>query len=628
MVFKGKQIFIDWLPLWILFSAWSVLSGWILSMLRHLDRSGMAVSYSLFLAAVILCRSQLQCDHARDATRIFRSRHWLPRIWLFLAALAFIGGMAYAPNNYDYLTYRFPRVLNWSWAHGWYWIPTTNERLNYSGAGFEWLMAPAYIVFRSDRLFFLINFISYLFLPGLIFSVFNGLGIRKRISWWWMWILPCGYCFILQAASAGNDSVAAVYGLAALHYLLRTKSSSALKQMVFSSLAIALMTGVKAANLPLVLPWMTLLVFRWNYFKEHCKPLAVGVVFTVAATVSFLPLALLNTHFTGDYAGDPNNGEKMKISNPIVGILANSLQLTKDNLAPPILPRSVDWERQLPPRLKAKLLGDFPRLDLRWGELQMEETAGLGVGIILCLGLFIAEGIRARFAAPGLIAMRSTPAVWVAGATAISLIVYMAKLGSESTARLVAAYYPLLVAAILVLVSLDGTIVRRRLFNRVGIFAMLTALPLVVLSPARPLFPVQVISRLLAQSHLPADMIARFHQVYSVYAARSDAFKELAEAVPPGVRVIGLLQNGDVPEVSLWRPFGSREVIDLTPQDSAQQVKASGIHFIFVSRDALANRYHTTVTLLAAKWSASLVTQKSLTLSAHKGPETWYFLSL
>ncbi len=51
----------------------------------------------------------------------------------------------------------------------------------------EWMMAPPFLLFKTDRLFFLIDFISYLFLPGLIFSVFNGLGIGKRISWWWMW---------------------------------------------------------------------------------------------------------------------------------------------------------------------------------------------------------------------------------------------------------------------------------------------------------------------------------------------------------------------------------------------------------------------------------------------------------
>jgi len=99
-----------------------------------------------------------------------------------LAALAFVGGMTHAPDNYDYLTYRFPRVLYWSWYHAWSWIPTVDQRMNYSATGFEWLMVPLFIVFKTDRLFFLINFIVYLLLPGVVFSIFSHLGISKRIS--------------------------------------------------------------------------------------------------------------------------------------------------------------------------------------------------------------------------------------------------------------------------------------------------------------------------------------------------------------------------------------------------------------------------------------------------------------
>jgi len=560
--------------------------------------------------------------------RSLRFRYLAPRIWLALGVLVFIGGVFHSPNNYDYLTYRFPRLLYWSWGHGWFWIPTVNGRMNYSGTGFEWLMAPLLIVFKTDRLFFLINFISFLLLPGLVFSVFSRLGISKRISWWWMWILPCGYCYILQAASVGNDSFAAVYFLAAIHYLFLTKGASPMRNATLSFLAIALATGAKASNLPLVLPWLLVLYFYRGCLFEKGRPMMLAMVLLIAAAVSFLPTALLNIHFTGDFAGDPNNKGKMKVSDPVSGVLGNTLQLAKDNLEPPLLPRAVDWGPVLPVGLKAYLFRDFPRLSLYWGELEIEEEAGLGLGIVLLAGLFIIWGIRARIAEPGMVAARNREALAVIGAGAIAWLGYMSKMGSESTSRLVAAYYPLLIAGILVLVSLDGRIVHRRIFKWAAVIAMLSALPLVILCPARPLFPSQLVSDIMAKCRVPAEIIARYDRVYSVYATRADAFRELTALVPADEPVIGFLQIGNDPEASLWRPYGTRKVVEVTPNDSMEQVKATGVRFVIVGQDALTVRYHMTVDSLEAQWSGSLVEEKKITLTAHRGPETWYLLHL
>jgi len=596
--------------------------------LGYLNPAGTAFSYSLFLGGLILFRSHLQGNGGRTAWKLLRSRYLAPKIWLLLAVLALVGGMAYSPNNYDYLTYRFPRVLHWSWEHGWNWIPTVNGRMNYSGTGFEWLMAPLFIVFKTDRLFFLINFISYLLLPGVVFSVFSHLGVSKRISWWWMWIVPCGYCYILQAAGVGNDSFATVYFLASLHYLFQPKASSSVKNLTLSCLAIALMTGAKASNLPLILPWLTVVFLQRKYLFEKCRSAMIAPALLVAAAVSFLPMALLNIHYTGDYAGDPHNDGKMKVGNSVSGVLGNAIQLAEGNLAPPLSPRPIDWEPLLPSGLKANLLLDFPRLGLKSGELQIEEGAGLGLGIVLFASLFIVGGVGARIADPGLIVSRNNRALWVVGASAVALLAYMSKMGSEATARLVAAYYPLLIAGILVMVSLDGRIVHRRVFQWGGVIAMLSAIPLMILCPERPLFPAHAVSTILAKNHVPAEIVARYDQVYSVYSARADAFKELTALIPPRERAIGFLQIGNDPEASLWRPFGTRKVVEVTPEDSIEQVKARGIHFAVVGQDALAIRYHTTVAFLVAKWSASLVVEKSIILTAHRGPETWYMLRI
>jgi hypothetical protein len=618
---------LDWLALWILFSAWSSLSGWCLSGLGYLNPAGIIFSYSLFLAALIVFRSRLPRGSGRAGWRMLRSRRMAPRIWLLLTVLALIGGIAYSPANYDYLTYRFSRVLYWSWDQGWSWIPTINHRMNYSGTGFEWLMAPLFILFKTDRLFFLINFISYLFMPGLVFSVFSHLGIGKRISWWWMWILPCGYCYILQAASAGNDSFAAVYFLASLHYLFRVKTSSSVKNPALSCLAIALMTGAKASNLPLVLPWLVVVFLKRRNLWGKGAPAMIAAI-PVAVAISFLPMALLNIHYTGDYTGDPHNASRMRVSDPLSGVVGNSLQLAKDNLLPPLMPRPIDWTPFLPAPLKARLLRDFPPLNLNSGELQIEEHAGPGLGIVLLAGLFIVMGIRARVAGSSLVAVRNNPALAVAGAGLVAGLVYMSKMGSEATSRLLAAYYPLLIAGVLVTFPLDGRMVHRRLFRWLGMIAMLSAVPLVILCPARPLFPTQVVSSLMTTSHVPDAIVARYDRVYSVYAKRSDVLRELIAPIPAGERVVGFLQTGNDAEASLWLPFGTRKIVEVTPEDSREDVKARGIRFVLVSQNALTYHYHTTISFLLAKWSGTVVAEKSIIEMANLGPETWYVISL
>jgi hypothetical protein len=157
---------------------------------------------------------------------------------------------------------------------------------------------------------------------------------------------------------------------------------------------------------------------------------------------------------------------------------------------------------------------------------------------------------------------------------------------------------------------------------------MLTAFPLVILSPARPLFPVHSVGEVMAAGKAPASLLKRYQNVYGVYADRADVYSAFVASIAPDERVIGLLQFGDTPQGSLWRPYGTRKVVEVTPDESAAMLKAQGIHFIVIDADVLTFRYHTTVENLAAKWAGVLVSQRELTLSAQRGPELWYLVRL
>jgi hypothetical protein len=80
---------------------------------------------------------------------------------------------------------------------------------------------PLVALTHSDRWLWITSFICFLLLPGLFFRVFRIAGVRGRVAWTWMWLLPAGYGFILQAGSIANDLPAVVFGLAAVDFAVR-----------------------------------------------------------------------------------------------------------------------------------------------------------------------------------------------------------------------------------------------------------------------------------------------------------------------------------------------------------------------------------------------------------------------
>ncbi len=56
----GSPLGIDWLSLWILFSAWCPLSGWTLSLLGGLNAMGIGISLLVFAVALVFLAKPLE----------------------------------------------------------------------------------------------------------------------------------------------------------------------------------------------------------------------------------------------------------------------------------------------------------------------------------------------------------------------------------------------------------------------------------------------------------------------------------------------------------------------------------------------------------------------------------------
>lgn len=332
---------LNFVRFWILLSAWLVGGGWILSALHQLNRAGYAVVLAFILPVIFLWweKSQpLSPNHLRGWRCKFqqRFRRRAPGLFLMIAALSFLSGCWYPALNYDTSAYRLPRVIHWLWAGQWHWIPAFDPRLNMAGCGMEWLSAPLILFSHTDRLIFLINWLPYLMLPGLIFSVFTRLQVRARVAWWWTWLLSSGWCFALQASSSANDSFATIYILAAVDLALRAREKQSVTDLWLSLLAAALATGVKQTNIPLPALW---LIAAWPARSLFLKtPVRTALVAGSAVLVSIVPISLLNYRHYGtwmplNFASVTTLGHyQLK---PFWGILGNAFCLPVQNLVPP-----------------------------------------------------------------------------------------------------------------------------------------------------------------------------------------------------------------------------------------------------------------------------------------------------
>lgn len=635
--------------LWIWISAFATLAGWTLSALGRLNRAGYAVAFAAFAVFIFIFRKELaggftvhspqsKTRDARWLTRLWtagwrlrtRFRRPLPFCFAALAFLIFLGGAIYPPDNYTGLTYRAGRVLQWLAHDGWFWIHTTDFRMNDRACGVEWLMAPILLVTHSTRPLFLLNFLPFLLLPGLIFSVFTRLGVRPRVARHWMWLLPTGYTFLLQAGSLANDTFPTVYALAAVDFALRVRKSKNTSDVWHSVLAAALLVGAKASNLPLLLPWAILIVTSgaWRVTRRANLPSLVTrhlPLAALAAVVSFLPTAILNVHYLNDWSGLSIERTGMDMKNPVVGVWGNASLLLLDNFTPPLFPFAGWWNQHalsvLPHFLTAPMLANFEPGFLWLGELPTEDWTGLGFGVSLLLAVSVIANFFIRRRRPPS-AFRLPPSALLLVAPWLSLLAFCIKSGMVTPDRLIAPYYPLL-APLLLAGARQSQIVRRAWWRVLAGIVVFFAFVVLVLAPDRPLWPARTVLAKIAARHPENHPVSRALEVYTVYSRRSDPLAGVRDLLPPDITTVGFLGAEDDCDISLWLPLGSRRVEHFLLSDPPSRFREKKVEYAAVGGLNLKLRGVALDDWLE-KTGAEIVGTTNATLKVSEGPQPWY----
>jgi hypothetical protein len=635
------------LEIWLLYAATCSAAGWLFSFFHILNAPAYLVLHIFFFLSIsLLYRSQLKhlfrlrtlhkirarfFPACRSHQHTLSLRRLLPAAFFLLAIIALIGGLLYEPNNHDGLSYRIPRVLHWLTHGSWFWTGTSDTRMDTRSVGFEFLSVPFLALLHTDRLIFLWNWTGFLFLPALIFQLSRRLGASGRVAWNWMWLVPSAYGIVLQVGSIGNDSIAGVFFLTSL-VLATGRQPVTFRDLAFSALAMALCAGIKSTNILWALPWLCVILPQTKTLLR--RPWLTTALLFVCLALSSLPIWFSNQLHCGDWTGEKaevtaSPKKPNTVTNPAVGIAGNLILLSVQNSAPPVWPfvrQTTDFVRSsLPKPLVASLSksfeGAFQNLAIR--ELPQEESAGLGLGLIILssLSIFAAIGAsRWTLRTPS----SALAIAWLANL--VSILVYSSKMAISCPARIILPSLMFLIVGFSALPN-HSRLVRSRLWRWAAFFAVGSSLFVLILAPSRPLFPQRLIITLVRQLPLSPPLKERILVVYEAYGRRSRPFDPLLNSLPPGVPVVGYT-GGAALESTLWKPYGSRTIVYVPPATLLAHPSPPHPSFLIASAYII----HRDTGLLAQEWirqvGAQVIDYKKIIFQVQVGPELFYLLKL
>jgi hypothetical protein len=167
-------------------------------------------------------------------------------------------------------------------------------------------------------------------------------------------------------------------------------------------------------------------------------------------------------------------------------------------------------------------------------------------------------------------------------------------------------------------------LVSRRVWKALYGLIFVMAAMLLVISPARPLWPV---GEFLKASQggaipLPKGVSQRIDAVYSTYVERNRAFAPLLARIPAEETVLGTVIFDD-PETSLWKPFGKRVIKHITPDDTAETLRSRGVRIAAFDPTTFRNRMGMPYQAWLSGIGGRECGRVTLRLRAGAGPVEW-----
>jgi hypothetical protein len=97
--------------------------------------------------------------------------------------------------------------------------------------------------------------------------------------------------------------------------------------------------------------------------------------------------------------------------------------------------------------------------------------------------------------------------------------------------------------------------------------------------------------------------------------------------LPPDEPVLGYAAIAGEAESSMWLPYGRRQILRVLPDDTPEQLRSSGIHFVVVE-DHFLRETNETIQQWLARYNGVLIKQWEFLSDPYAPPERYYLVQL
>lgn len=323
------------------------------------------------------------------------------------------------------------------------------------------------------------------------------------------------------------------------------------------------------------------------------KPLLSCVVVAFSVLISAATIACLNWKHAGAWTGFPVGqqtfawGRQQELDSPLWGIAGNMFCLPAQNLLPPFFPWAVAWNEAMQHFLQTGFGKHFAQFEV-FGRLDGSITtanAGVGLGIIFLAAVSVGGAFYFRqSAAARNFAQRTKKISWqlrlLPIAPWISLLVFMAKVGTYENARQAAPYYALLFPVFLTGAG-HARLVRRRGWQWLAVGVLCFTFVCVGFLRGRSMLPVALAEQ-LEKKHPHGIWSSVFGNYFSARAVVESERNFLQNSGADGEKIIGFATICTGAEPGWWLPFGRREVERILPEDTPLALRQKGIRYVVV----------------------------------------------
>ena len=610
-MYKPADIRTNLLRAVVFLIAYLVLTGWGLSLLDSLKWVGLCGSLGLVVTFILARR------WAGPVTGWLNSLAEPMTFWPFilLGAVILIGAAIYPITTLDSLSYRVPRILLWLQEGRIYDIPTANSRMNYMPHLWELVSMPLMQVLGVKLAYFW-SFVGWVvvYLVGYDWALeFCGdVNKSKKLAF-----LGATSAFaVIQAASAANDVFAVALILLTVRFILTFEKTRDGREIVWAVFACCMAADVKPHFAVLGLPLSIWFAFSpskpWKIFRWAWLPVLLPLWLACSPASSFA----WNYQHYGFWSGPPESSQELlggENSDPVWNVGLGTVLVIWQAIQPPINPAAMAWKKPLDAFVKNHGLNKHvSRFRLAMFPLNIVDSASLG----LLTAILFAGGIFLAFKRDPHV-MKSWPG-WVMVAGLGSMLLALSVYVAWSSGRIYCGFlYLLLPLAMLGWSSFRAGTLRLMIY-----LCLFNSLFVLILNPARPLWPVGQAQQMLAHSSRFSWLADQLNR-YALFTDRARTGVDILWSIPDDGSDVVVLVADDRPLLPLFYFRASKHrLITLTSHATVEELNAAPGNYVILS-GGLNESYPELSSYLNTSTNYTLVCSHEYTPALTRGVETW-----